>query len=422
MPTTASLRLCTLFALLSFCLVAADWPQFRGPGGKGVSDATGLPTTWDASTNLRWKTKLAGPGASSPVVVGESVFVTSYGGYGLSQDDPGDEKNLVRYISCYRLADGSLEWRMPTKPQLPEIPYRGFQALHGYASSTLVSDGQSLFAFLGKSGVGALSIAGKPLWAESVGTGTNTWGSGTSPLLHNNLVIVNASVESTALVALNKADGTEVWRVKGIEESWSTPALAETPDGSTELVVSLKNKILGLDPQTGDELWQCQGVKDYVCPAVLAHAGVVYIIGGRKATAIAIRTGGRGNITDTDHHLWEANKGSNVSSPVYHDGHLYWASEGKGIAYCVNAETGEIVYQERLDPNPGRIYASPLLADGKIYHVSREKGVFIVAASPEFEMVSRVEPMDDSIHNASFSVGAGNLLLRSNEYLYCIGQ
>jgi outer membrane protein assembly factor BamB len=355
------------------------------------------------------------------VVVGELVFVTSYAGYGLSEQEPGDEKDLMRYICCYRLADGHLEWRMPTRPKLPEIPYRGFQALHGYASSTPVSDGQSLFVFLGKSGVGALSIAGKPLWATSVGTGTHSWGSGTSPLLYNSLVIVNASVESNALVALDKASGTEVWRVEGMDMSWSTPALAKTPDGSTELVVSVKGKILGLNAQTGDELWQCRGVQDYVCPAVLAEDGVVYVIGGRKNTAIAVRTGGRGDVTDTERHLWEINRGSNVSSPVYHDGHLYWASEGRGIVYCANAQNGETVYEERLDPRPGRIYASPLLADGKIYYVSRDAGIFVVAAGPEFELISHVDPMDPSIHNASFAVGAGSLLLRSDEYLYCIG-
>jgi outer membrane protein assembly factor BamB len=353
--------------------------------------------------------------------MGDRVFITSYAGYGLTEGNPGEQQDLVRYICCYELTDGSLLWRMPTKPALPETPYRGFQALHGYASSTPVSDGVSLFFFFGKSGAGGISVAGKPLWARKVGTGIHGWGSGTSPVLYNGLVIVNASVESESLVALEKATGKVAWRAEGMAQSWSTPALAETSEGSTELVVSVKNQILGFDPETGDQLWQCQGVKDYVCPSILAHDGVVYVIGGRKNTAIAVRVGGRGEVTDS-HRVWEISRGSNVSSPVYHDGYLYWASDTRGIAYCVDAQTGEVVYEERLDPRPGRIYASPLLADGKIYHVSREAGVFILAAEPEFELVAHVEPMDQSIHNASFSVGNGNLLLRTDEYLYCIGQ
>ncbi len=415
-------QLAVLVATAALCFTGADWPQFRGPGGKGTSEATGLPVAWDASTNIVWKTKLPGPGSSCPVVVGDQIFVTSYSGYGLSEDDPGDEADLRRHISCYRLSDAGQVWDISTRPKLPETPFQGFQALHGYASSTPVSDGEGLFIFFGKTGVAGLTLAGKPMWAHNVGTGLHGWGSGTSPLLHGDLVIVNASIEGNSLVALNKSSGEEVWKVEGMDMSWSTPALIEAPDGSTELVVSIKMKVLGLDPATGEQLWECEGVKDYVCPAVLGVDGVAYVIGGRSATGVAVRTGGRGNVTET-HRLWRIRDASNVSSPVYHDGHLYWAHEKTGVFYCANAQTGEVVYKERLtDPRPGLIYASPLLADGKLYHVSREKGVFILAAKPEFEIVAHIEPLDDSIHNASFVVGDGNLLLRTDEYLYRIGK
>jgi outer membrane protein assembly factor BamB len=240
-------------------------------------------------------------------------------------------------------------------------------------------------------------------------------------LLYGNLLIVNASVESKSIVALDKTDGREVWRVEAMEQSWSTPALVETPEGATELVVSVKDRILGLDPANGDRLWECKGISDYVCPTVVAHEGVAYVVGGRKNTTIAVRAGGRGDVTET-HRLWEIGRGSNVSSPVFHEGYLYWASDSRGIVYCANATSGEIAFEERLTPQAGRIYASPLVADGKIYIISRDAGIFVLAAKPAFELLGHVEPMDQSIHNASLIVGGGKLLLRTDEYLYCIGN
>ncbi len=115
--------------------------------------------------------------------------------------------------------------------------------------------------------------------------------------------------------------------------------------------------------------------------------------------------------------------GSNVSSPVYHDGYLYWVSESKGIAYCIDAKTGEAVYEKRMQPRPDRIYASPVVADGKIYYVSRNNGTFVVAARPEYELLAHnVIASDDSVFNASPAVSDGQLLLRSDKCLYCVGR
>ena len=151
---------------------------------------------------------------------------------------------------------------------------------------------------------------------------------------------------------------------------------------------------------------------------MIAHDGVVYAIGARSGMGVAVRTGGRGDVQP----LWEMKKGSNVCSPVYHDGHLYWTHEGGGLAYCADARTGEIVYEKRLDPRPGTIYASPVLAGGNIYYVSRENGVFVVAAKPQFELLAHNRPLDRTTCNGSPAVADGKLLLRSNEALYCIGK
>ena len=158
---------------------------------------------------------------------------------------------------------------------------------------------------------------------------------------------------------------------------------------------------MGFNPATGEKLWNCQGIDDYICPSILVHDGILYAIGGRKAKALAIRPGGRGDVTAT-HKLWELKEGANVPSPVFHDGYLYWPHDTKGVVYCVEAATGKLVYEERLQPRPGKIYASPTAADGKLYLVSRDQGTYVLAAKPEFHLLSHnVIEGDDSIFNAS---------------------
>src|SRR5262249_18390807 len=152
---------------------------------------------------------------------------------------------------------------------------------------------------------------------------------------------------------------------------------------------------------SGEELWHCEGIRDYVCPSVIAHQGVVYAIGGRSGTAVAVRAGGKGDVSRT-HVRWRINRGSNVSSPVYHDGHLYWTNESRGIAYCVRAEDGKIIYEQRLKPAPDLIYASPVLADGKLYIVSRTTGTYVIEAAPAFKLLAHnAFASDASVFNAS---------------------
>ena len=308
-------------------------------------------------------------------------------------------------------------------PQLPESGYSGGNNMrHGYASSTIASDGKRLYVFFGKTGVYCLSLSGDQLWHASVGNRTRGWGSANSPLLYKGLVIINASVESGSLVALDAQTGDQTWRVEGMSLSWNTPSLVEVPGGGTELVVSVQNWLLGFEPSTGTELWRCQGVPTYACPSVVANEGVVYVTGGRGTQyTFAVRAGGRGDVSTT-HELWRVAKGSNVSSPIYHQGYLYLASDSRGIAYCFDAEDGRIMYQQRMRPTPGRIYASPLLAGGNVYYPSQYAGTFVVAAEPEFKLVAHNVTGDDARTNACPVAIDGKLLIRNDGFLYCIGK
>ena len=158
----------------------------------------------------------------------------------------------------------------------------------------------------------------------------------------------------------------------------------------------------------------------YVCPSVVANKDVVYAIGGGH-TSLAVRTGGSGDVTKT-HGIWRQTKGSNVGSPVYYQGHLYWASDGGGYVCCQDAKTGKTVFQQRLTPRPGRFWTSPVLADGKLYFVSQHKGVYVVAAKPKFEFIAHNTFADDNSRtNASPAFSNGRIFLRTDRKLYCIG-
>lgn len=402
---------------------AADWTRFRGSDASGVSEDTGLPTTWSADENVIWKTDLPGFGTSSPTTLGDKIFLTCYGGYGFDASSPGDQAKLQQSLLCLDRQTGAVLWSQSLPARTAMADYgAGRVDLHGYASSTPATDGEAVYVFFGRTGAAAYTVDGKFLWKTLVGDQIHGWGSATSPVLFGDLVIINASVESMRVVALNKKTGEQVWEFGGIERSWSTPLVVDAPDGSQELVISMRGKILGLDPVTGKELWHCEGVQDYTCPAVIAHQGIVYVTAGRSPQFFAVRTGGRGDVTDT-HTIWETRATPKVSTPLYHEGLLYWVDQ-RGIAACADAETGKILYEHRLDLKGAKdvVYASPVLADGKIYGLSREDGAFVLAVGPEFKLLARNYLDDASIFNATPTISNGQLLIRSNKALYCIGQ
>src|SRR5262245_9431400 len=278
--------------------VSGDWRQFRGPTGQGTSAEKGLPLRWSSQDNLAWKVKLPGAGASTPVVLGRRVYLACYSGYGIEPKAPGKQADLRRHLLCLDRGNGKTIWSKTFDPVLPEHGYSGEGSYHGYAASTPVTDGEKLYVFFGKSGVFCFDLDGKEIWHVLVGKGTSGWGSGASPVLYKGLLIVNASVESNALVALDKASGQEVWRAPKVGQAWGAPVLGATPAKKQELVLNMQGRVAGFDPDTGQELWSAAGHKGYVVPSVVAHDGVVYAVGG-GGTSLAVRSGGRGDVTHT---------------------------------------------------------------------------------------------------------------------------
>lgn len=409
--------------LTAFHTSAADWPRFRGPNANG-SVSGEAPVRWSATENIRWKIELPGAGSSSPIVSGGKIFLTCYSGYGLDSTTPGDPAALRRHAICIDLETGKTLWSHVAEAQGPQTLYQGrYITTHGYASSSAVTDGRHVYFFLGDSGVFAFDPSGKLLWKGSAGAASHDWGSGASPILHGNLLIVNGASESDTLVAFNKMTGEVVWRYKGVPRAWNTPLIIDSPASQPELLLAINGKILGIDPLTGKELWRARGIAAAeLCPSIIADQGVAYLIGSPKGESMALRLGGTGDLGATK-EIWRVPKGSNVSSPVLKDGHLYFANDSRGMLYCVKADTGEVLYEERLPGRPDRIYASPILAGDKLYYVGRSGTTYIVAAKPTFELLA-TNPLgsDGTVFNASPAVVDGKILLRSDKHLYCIGK
>ena len=396
---------------------AADWPQFRGSHGAGVSSDSALPTTWNHQESIVWKTDLPGPGSSSPITFGDSIYVTCYSGYGMSANSPGEKSKLLRHLVCLRRDTGRIRWQVDLPASGNEHEYRGYIHLHGYASHTPVANDSGVYAFCGASGLVAYTHEGKRKWLADCGKKNHEWGSGTSPLLFDNLVIVAARIESGSLIAFDQRSGREAWRAE-IGFGHGSPALVAV--GTTyELVFVRGRQVIGADPATGKELWWCSVKTELAIPMPLAHEGTVYVM--TRGQTAAIRAGGRGDVSDT-HLVWEASRGSHVAMPVLYEGHLYFPHDEQGVVYCLNSRTGELVYEQRLPLSPRYLYASPVIADGKLYYVSQKNGVYVLPARPKYSLLAHnTFASDETMFNATPAISRGQLLLRSGKAIYCLG-
>ena len=402
---------------VAFSADAADWSRFRGPNGVAFSDASNIPTEWDDKTNLAWKTPLPGPGSSSPIVVGDRVFLTCFTGVEGSNVD-----KLERHLICVSLVDGKILWDKSVPAVLPEDQFRGNIRDHGYTSSTPVSDGDRVYVQFGKTGVFAYDLNGEQLWKTSIGTGLGamSWGSAASPILYNNLVIVNAAAESKSMVALDKSTGEQKWKSEApnIYGSRSTPVLVDAPNGQTELAVAAPYEVWGFNPQNGNFLWYADGIADQtVNPSLIAKDGIVYAIGGRQeGSAIAIKSGGKDDAKDNI--VWKGSVSAYVPSPVLVDDRILTVSDG--VLTAIGLKDGQRIFQKRL-PSGGRngIYASPVAVQDKLYITTRKDGV-MVASAKDGEVIAHNRLSDDTDFNASPAIADGKLLLRSNQALYCV--
>lgn len=436
---------------LSVSAIAGDWPGFRGADGSGVSNDKDTPVVWSDTQNLKWRVELPGPGSSSPIVVGNRVLVTCFSGV----DPNGGVAEMKRHLLCFDRSNGRLLWNATVASVPEEDPYTGMMRTHGFASHTPVSDGERIYAFFGKSGVLAFDLDGKQLWQTSVGLESSRmrWGSGASPVLYGETVIVNASDESESLRALDKKTGKEVWKAEAssLDSVYSTPLIVKRPDGDSDLIALAQGEVWGMNPANGKLRWYAiTNFNGTVSPSAVAADGIVYMMAGRGSGAVAVKAGGKNDVTDT-HIAWTGRAGSSIPSPLVHEGHLYWVDDN-GIVRCASAKTGELVYQKRLEGlteggqrgeggadserdrggsgggfggnrGGGGFYASVAYADGKLYAVSRNSGTFVIAAGTAYEQLAQNRfESDRSLFNASPAFSDGAIYLRSDKALYCVAD
>ncbi|MFT5527419.1 MAG: outer membrane protein assembly factor BamB, partial [Pirellulaceae bacterium] len=221
---TTYLGLTLLFCVAAGIANADDWPQFRGPAGNGTAAVSNLPLTWSSSENIIWKATLPGRGASSPIVSGDKVFLTAFTGFGATKSET-DKSQLRLHVLCFDRNSGAVIWDKSIVASENTQEFSTRIQDHGYATSTPTTDGEAVYAFFGVSGVVAYDMKGELLWHADVGEKTAGFGSASSPVVHENLVIVNASIESRAAYAFDKKSGQQVWKISPVAKAWTTPCL-----------------------------------------------------------------------------------------------------------------------------------------------------------------------------------------------------
>lgn len=408
------MRCAVLIAALSLVGSAAawgeDWPSWRGPREDGTSTETNLPTRWSTSENIKWKTPLPGPGNSTPILVGERIFLTQ-----------ATDKGATRSVLCLDRATGRVLWTSSVKFAGEEPTYVD----NPYCSASPATDGKAVFAWHGSAGVVAYDFDGRELWRRDLGKFTHIWGNASSPVVHGDRVIVHCGPgERAFVVALDKQTGKTVWEVPSVPGkadaflgSWSSPRLLRDA-GQDLLLVAKPKALVALDPTDAKEIWSCAGLTDLVYTTPLVGEGAVVAMSGYHGKALAVKLGGRGDVT-SERRLWITPDGKKeqqrVGSGIVRGGKVIMVNE-PGTLEVIDLASGESQPRERVC---GTTWSSLVLADGKFYIVDQKGTTVVFQAEPKLEIVSR-NPLNETT-NASLAVSDGHLYLRTYKHLWCIG-
>ncbi len=416
-------------ALIAPSLFAENWNQFRGPSGQGYSNEKGLPTQWSADSNILWNSKIPGSGWSSPVVWEDRVFVSST-----------TEQDQSCRVICVDRKSGEIEWNVEVFRQTPGRK----EGQNSYATPTVAVDGCHAYAVFGNGGVAALTLDGDVVWTNLEFDFYSRHGLGASPVVWENLVIMpydgsqrvdaagdwpnnppNEKVgwqipwDKARIIALNKNTGKREWVAKrGMSRiAHITPNVFEYK-GKPIMISAAGDAIQGFNPRNGELIWTCYSQGEGVTPGFAIGDDKVFTSSGFERTTLrTVRLGGLGDVTDS-HIAWEQRKGvPTMSSVLYASPYLYAVTDG-GIVTCYEGYSGEIVYQERIG---GRHSASPVLIDGVIYFLSEEGETTLVPVGPKFKILAQ-NRLNDETTRASIAVSQGNLFIRTENTLFCIGD
>jgi outer membrane protein assembly factor BamB len=455
------LRLSRLLTLA--CLIPAiqaettDWPSWRGSAGTGSVAGAKPPVKWSDTENIRWKAPVPGLGFSTPIVWKDRVYVLtaveSGGGSapaavveppppGPGGDARGKGKGGKRggppgggfgggskpssahefTVMALDRATGRTVWSQVARR---EVPHEGKHPTNSFASGSPVTDGERLYVTFGSRGYYCYDLDGKLLWEKDLGAlrTRNSFGEGASPALAGDKLIITCDQEEGSfIVALDKRTGREVWR-KSREErsSWSTPLVVES-GGRTQAIVAAAGRTRSYDPATGELIWEAAGLTENVIPMPVTGHGLVYVMSGFRGFSIqAIRLDAKGDVTDSPAIAWNVRRSAPyVPSPVLSGDRLYMIKSNDAFLSCLNALTGEVIYQDQRLEGLRGLYASPLAAGGLVYLVGREGATMVIRDAAKFEIVSNNQLSDR--FDASPVILGRELFLRGHQHLYCISE
>ena len=427
----------SLIALCTSPLAAENWPQWRGPGGQGISRETNLPSAWTPEKNVAWKVEVPGRGHSAPVVWNDHVFITTAiegepvsgakavehidsGKPFLHPDSVGADRKHTYKVLAYDGRTGRLLWE---RTAWEGVPFDNRHRKSSFASPSVATDGALVFAYFGSEGVYAYDVNGKPVWNASVGKiKTLGLGAASSPVIHGGLVILQCDDDDgkdSAIVALDAKTGRERWRTKRpVQVSWSTPVLVPGP--RAELVTNGAEWVIAYDPSTGKELWRTKGVQSNAIHTPVVASDIVIVSAGFPAKrTIAIRPGGSGDVTGTGQILWTYEKGTAyVVSPILYDGLLYLVSD-RGVITALDARTGEVRYEGGRVPVPATFMGSPIAADGRILMTSEDGETFVIKAGPKHEVIA-TNSVGEPVYTTP-AISNGRIYIRGEKHLFAIG-
>ena len=387
---------------------AKYWPRWRGPSGQGLAAGTGYPDTWSATENVAWKAAVPGLGNSSPIVWRDRIIVTT-------AYDNGRRVSVL----AFKRADGVKLWETFAPQGRAD---GGAHYKNGHASSTAATDGERVYVSFGPRGLFALDLNGKILWQRDLGPMDAYHGAAGSPLLYKNRIILYQDQYSGSFIAaFDTRTGETVWRTpREASVGWGTP-IAVQVGTRDEIIVNGQQEVQAYDPDTGRELWTCRGTTYEVIPTPVVGYGMVFCSSGRAGPTLAIKPGGRGDVTRS-HVAWTSPRGSPfVPSPILYGEQLYMVNDMASIVTSLEATSGKLMWQGRLGVAMREGFsASPVAVDGKVFFTNDEGETFVLKAGPTFELL-RTNRLGEAVL-ASPALVDGTWYFRTAKNLIAIGK
>jgi hypothetical protein len=385
---------------------AKYWARWRGPSGQGVVTGTGYPDSWSGTENVKWKVPVPGSGNSSPIVWGDRIFLTT-------AYDSGRRLSVV----AFRRSDGMKLWE--TFAPEGRTSYGHYK--NGHASATPATDGQRVYVSFGTRGLLALDMNGKQVWYRDLGAMDAYHGTAGSPLLYKDrLILYQDQSRNSFIAAFDTRTGKTLWTTpREADVGWGTPIAVHVVDHD-EIIVNGQLQVVAYNPDTGAALWNCKGSTYEVIPTPVVGYGMVFCSSGRAGPTLAIRPGGKGDVTRT-HLAWTSPRGSPfVPSPILYGEHLYMVNDMQSIVTSFEATTGKVMWQNRLGAARREGFsASPIAVDGKIFFTNDEGETFVLKAGPTFELLRTNRIGEGTL--ATPALVDGRWYIRTDRNLFAIG-